>query len=245
MAHLTRRELKEDRLRTAFEDYEAFAKEHYREIIVTVLIAAAVAGAAFGLKTSTSRFEATANAKLGAALDTYNAYVGTPAPGMLPPGTETYPTAQEKYKKAMAEFQAVTETSGLEKLLPQLDAVKIARYHIGLCQAHLGEDKAAIQTFESVAHDRDASIASLAKLALAGEYAKTGKLPEAVKTYQNLADHPTAAVPRSTALLALADAYRATQPAQARQIYEKLEKEYGSDATLAEVLKQQISSLSE
>jgi Tetratricopeptide repeat len=245
LAHLSRRELKEDRLRTAFEDYEAFAKEHYREIVATVLIAAAVAGAAIGLKVSIGRIEATANAKLGAALDTYNAYVGTPAPGMLPAGTESYPTAQEKYQKALAEFQAVTEVSGIEKLLPQLNAVRIARYHIGLCQAHLGEDAQAIQTFQRVEHDSDSSVASLAQLALAGEYAKTGKLQEAVKTYQNLADHSTATVPRSTALLALADAYRATQPAQARQIYEKLAKEYGSDPTLAEVLKQQISSLPE
>lgn len=243
MPRLSRRELKEDRLRTAFEDYEAFAKEHYREILSVVGIGLVLAGAVVGLKVYTARIEAQANAKLGAALNTFGAYVGTPAPGLLGPGTQSFPTAQEKYKKALAEFQAVAEAAGFEKFLPQLKAMRIARTHIGLCQAQLGDDPAAIKTLEGVAHDSDAAIASLAKFALAGEYLKTRKLQEAVKVYQDLADHPTSTVPRSTALLALADAYRGSQPAQARQIYERLEKEYGTDNALAEVLKQQISSL--
>lgn len=243
LARLTRRELKEDRLRTAFEDYEAFAKEHYREIIAGVVLAAAVAGAVIGLRVYTRRIEAAANTKLAAALDTYNAYVGTAAPGVLPPGTESYPTAQAKYKKALGEFEAVTQVTGIQKFFPQLKPVRIARYHIGLCQAQLGDDAAAVKTLQSVENDSDASIASLAQFALAGEYLKTGKQQEAVKAYRNLSEHPTSTVPRSTALLALADAYRASQPAQARQIYERLEKEYASDASLAQVLKQQISSL--
>jgi hypothetical protein len=50
-------------------------------------------------------------------------------------------------------------------------------------------------------------------------------------------------VPEATARLALADAYRATQPAKARQIYTEMEKKFGSDAVLAQVLKEQVASL--
>lgn len=89
----------------------------------------------------------------------------------------------------------------------------------------------------------DQEIASLARLALAGELAGSGKLREAVKIYQNLADRPTLAVPRTTALLEMADAYRASQPAQARQIYERLQKEAGPDPILAQAINQQIESL--
>jgi hypothetical protein len=131
----------------------------------------------------------------------------------------------------------------LEKLLPRLKAMRLAQYYAALCQAQLGEDAAATKALDESSHDSDANIASLAKFALAGEYLKTGKVQEAIKIYQDLSDHPSTTVPRSTALLALAGVYRGTQPAQARQIFERLEKEYAADAALAADLKQQASSL--
>jgi hypothetical protein len=61
--------------------------------------------------------------------------------------------------------------------------------------------------------------------------------------YQSLADHPSLTVPRATALLAEADAVRETQPAEARQIYARVEKEFGSDPSIAESVKQQMAGL--
>jgi hypothetical protein len=43
--------------------------------------------------------------------------------------------------------------------------------------------------------------------------------------------------------LAQADAYRESQPAQARRIYEQVEKEFASNAVVMQAVKQQISSL--
>jgi hypothetical protein len=243
LSRLSRRELKEDRLRTAFEDYEAFAKDHYKEITAAVAIGLALIGAVFGLRFFTNRTEASANTKLAAALDTYHAYVGNTSAGLVSPGMQSFPTAGEKYKKALTQFQAVTDGTGVERLLPQLKAVRIARYYVGMCQAQLGSDSGAVKTLQESGRDSDPSIAALAQLALAGEYVKTGKVADAVKIYQELADHPTSTVPRSTPLLALAGIYRNSQPAQARQVYERLEKEYGTDAALAADLKQQITSL--
>ena len=245
MSKLTRRELKEDRLRTAFEDYEAFAKEHAREIVLSVVIVLAVTGAVYGVRFLTDNLQATANTKLAAALDTYHAYVGIAPSGLAGQGQQTFATDQEKYQKALAEFQAVAQVSGVEKLLPQIKAVRIARCYEGMCEAQLGDGAAAVKTLQESARDSDPDIASLAKMGLAGEYLKSGKTADAVKIYQELSDHPTSTVPRSTALLALAGVYRGTQPAQARQVYQRLITEYGSDATLAAELKQQISSLSQ
>jgi hypothetical protein len=73
--------------------------------------------------------------------------------------------------------------------------------------------------------------------------AKSGKTPEAAKLYQELADHPTITMPRASALLALADAYRESQPAKAREIYERVEKEFASNASVAQAVKQDIASL--
>jgi len=52
-----------------------------------------------------------------------------------------------------------------------------------------------------------------------------------------------AGVAEAASLLALADAYRESQPAKARQIYEQVEKEFASSTTVTQAVKQQISSL--
>jgi hypothetical protein len=46
-------------------------------------------------------------------------------------------------------------------------------------------------------------------------------------------------------LLGLAGAYRASQPAQARQIYERIEKEFASNAAVSQAVKQQMASLAQ
>ena len=56
-------------------------------------------------------------------------------------------------------------------------------------------------------------------------------------------DHPTTMVPRATALLAMADVYRGSQPKRAREIYQQIQQEYGSDTVVADSLKQQLASL--
>jgi hypothetical protein len=243
LARLTRHELKEDKISTAFEQYQRFGKEHYREIVLFLAVALLVVGSVFGLKLLIDRQEQLANAQLGAALETLHAYVGTPAPGTLAPQTQTFPTAREKYNKALSQFSVMTNVSGYQRLLPQQKAVRIARYHLGLCQAGLGDDAGAIKTLSLVTDDRDPDIASLARFALAEELVKTGKNADAVKMYQNLVDHPTSTVPKATAQLGLANAFRATQPAQARQIYQRMEVEFASDSALADAVKQQIASL--
>jgi tetratricopeptide (TPR) repeat protein len=245
MARLTRRDLKQDKFQTAFEDYEAYLKAHYREIVMVAGIALALAGAVLGVRAYTERMDGAANAQLGAALDTFRAYVGTVPPGALGPGAQSFPTAKEKYAKALEEFSAMTQTTGFQRLVPEPKAVRIARYHLALCQAQLGEDTAAIRTLEKTGRDRDPAIASLARLALAAELEKTEKLPDAAKIYQDLAEHPTSTVPRTTALLALAEAYRPSQPAQARQVYDRLRKEYGSDPLVADVLKEEMAGLAQ
>jgi predicted negative regulator of RcsB-dependent stress response len=237
LASLSRHQLKQDELRTTYENFELFLKERYKEIIAVVGILAAVVGLSAGLKLYIDRQQADANTALAVALKTFHAYVGAAAPGTLGPDAEAFPTAQEKYKKALGQFNEVIQK------FPKTKAAAIARIHKGECQALVGDHAGAAKTLEEAVGSSDREVASLAKLALAGELARNGKLPEAGKLYADLDAHPTSTVPRVTALLEMANAYRPTQPAQARQIYERLEKEFGSNPTLAPVLKEQISSL--
>lgn len=241
MAHISRHELKQDQLRTTYEGFEEYIKTHYREIATVVGIVVVVAGLAGGFRYYQDRREAEANEALGAALKTFRAYVGSiPQGGALPGGFQSFATAREKYKKAQDQFLGVIQKYSQT---PQPKAVAVARYHVGLCQSLLGDQNAALKTLREAADESDREIASLARYALAGELLKTGKADEAVHLYQELAARPTSAVPEATAKLALADAYRTGQPDKARLIYQELEKKFGSDATIAQVLKDQMASL--
>lgn len=242
MAHISRRELKQDQLQTTFEEFEELVKKRYKDIVTVVGILVAVVGLAGGLKLYMDRQEVAANLQLSIALRTFGAYVGPASAGTLMPGMQTFPTAREKYQKALKQFADVVQKFSR---YPQPRAVTIARYHVGLCQAQLGDHDAATKTLQEVARDSDRDIASLAQFSLAGELLKGGKVEEAVRLYQELANRPTSTVPEATARLAMADAYRATQPAKARGIYQELEKKFSSDPTLAQVLREQIATLAQ
>ena len=177
---------------------------------------------------------------MGAALKTFHASVGSTSTDLFggqPQAIPTFPTAHDKYKKALEQFDDVV------RRFPRQKAAGIARYHAGLCQAELGDQPAAIKTLQDASRASDQSVGSLAKLALAGELLRAGKLDDAAKICRELKDHPTATVPKATAMLALADAYRQSQPAQARQIYQQMEKEFSSNTYLTATVKQQMESL--
>ncbi len=240
MARLTRHELKQDELLSTVEEFENFAKQHYKQIITVVSGVILLAGAVFGFRFWSQHQELESNALLGMALKTFHASVGSASvdfAGGPNPANQMFMTAQDKYKKALEQFD------GVVRRFPSQKAAGIARYHAGLCQAELGDQAAAIKTLQEASRSSDQSIGSLAKLALAGELVRAGKLNEAAKLYRELQDHPTSTVPRATAMLALADAYRQGQPAQARQIYQQMEKEFSSNTYLAATVKQQMESL--
>jgi tetratricopeptide (TPR) repeat protein len=240
VAHISRHELKEDQFKTSVEEFEEFIKTRYKDILTVVGIVVVVGGLAMGLKLYREQQEGQASEQLGVALKTFRAYVGTAGQASLIPGAETFPTARDKYKKALGQFQ---EVIAKHSRFPQPKAVAIARYHVGVCQAQLGDHDAAVKTLQEAARDSDRELASLAQFALAGEQLRAGKTDEAAKLYQELASRPTSTVPEATARLALADTYRATQPVRAREIYQQLEKQFGSDVAVAQILKEQMASL--
>jgi tetratricopeptide (TPR) repeat protein len=236
----TRHQLKHDEFKDTLVSVEEFIKAHAKEIINYTIIVVVVVGLAVGLRFYTERQEASANADLGEALTTFRAYVGQPTPGQSDPNAATYATAQEKYKKALGQFDTIINKY---TMIPRPKAVAIARYQAGVCQSLLDDHAGAVQTLTEASQVHDAEIASLAKFALAGEMVKSEKTAEAVKLYQELADHPTLNVPQASALLAMADAYRSSQPAKAREIYQRLAKDFASDPSVAQAVQQQIATL--
>src|SRR5207245_6125262 len=101
---MTRRQLKQDELRTAFEHYEAFLKQHYKQIAISVGAVAIAFAAVVGFRFYSDRQESAANTQLAVALRTFRAYVGTASAEAAGLDAQTFPTAQEKYKKALGQF---------------------------------------------------------------------------------------------------------------------------------------------
>ncbi len=219
------------------EALQVFAEEHLKQIIMVSVAALVVVGAVLWIKSYYAHQEAAANAELQNAITTFSAFVGTGQESSLAGPGPSYPTAKAKYQKALSQFAEVV------KNYPRTRAAGYALVQMGICQSQLGNESVALKTLQRASKNSNKGIASQAQFALAGVLAKTGKTEEAAKIYQNLANHPTTSVPRATALLAMADAYRATQPKRAREIYEQIQKEFGSDTVIADVLKAQIASL--
>ncbi len=238
MDRYTRHQLKHDDFQEKMDVLQVFVEDHLKLIIMVGVAVIVVAGAVWWIRSYYASQEGAANAELQTAITTFQAYVGsTQESQMLGVAGESFPTAKAKYQKALTQFSEVV------KNYPRTKAGAYALIQMGICQAQLGNETAAITTLRNASKNSDKEIASQARFALAGVLAKTGKMAEAAKIYQNLADHPTTMVPRATSLLAMADAYRATEPKRAREIYQQVQKEFGSDAVIAEVLKQQLASL--
>ncbi|HET7102016.1 MAG TPA: tetratricopeptide repeat protein [Terriglobia bacterium] len=237
MDRYTRHQLKQDDFQEKMEVLQVFAEEHLKQIILITAAVIVVGGVAWWMRSYYAHREAAANAELQTAISTFHAYVGSSQQSALMGAGETFPTADAKYQKALAQF------SDIVKNYPRTKAAAYALTQMGVCQSQMGNDAAAIKTLRESAKNSDQEIASQARFALAGVLAKTGKTDEAAKIYQSIADHPTTLVPRATALLALADVYRVSQPKRARGIYEEVQKEFGSDTVVAESLKQQLATL--
>jgi tetratricopeptide (TPR) repeat protein len=240
MDRLTRHELKQDEFRETLDQLEQYLKAHLKEILTVAILVIVVVGSAGGLKYYLSQQEATANIELASALRTFQAYVGPVTPDTKGAGSETFSNATDKYRKAREQFNAIVLKY---RMFPRPKAASIALYHVGICESLLGNSPAAINALQEASRDGDREIAALAQFALAGEFLKTGKKQEALKIYQNLADHPSLSVPRASALLALADALKDSQPAEARQLYGQIQREFGSDASIADAMRQQMAEL--
>ncbi len=238
MARLTRKELKQDPfLSVYYDDFVEFAEKHHQKIIGVVIVAVLAFLVVTVWKRHERAAELNANALLGTALSTFNAYVGAAPPDALGPEAQTFPSTEDKYKAALQQFSEVIVK------YPRQKAAEIALYHIGICQAQLGQQALAIDTLRKAANASDPEFASLSKFALADELARTGHLDEAAQIFRELAAHPVQSVPAATAWLALAAAERASNPAEARQIYQRLTRQAGSDTYLEEAAQQQLDDL--
>jgi hypothetical protein len=165
-----------------------------------------------------SRQSEQANFALSQAMRTFDAPLraeGDP----VTEGAPSFTSMAARGKQSAKEFKDVADK------FPYTQAGKIARYMAGAAALQAGDDASGEQQLKSLAESRDQDIASLAKLALANHYRAIGRQPEAAKLYKELTDRPSNTVPKVEAQLELAEMYQTTNPIEAANLYQQIQKE--------------------
>lgn len=236
MARVSRRELKEDQFISGFEDTLEFLEEQWEMIIALVLVVLVGAGALGGLWWQARRADQRASLAVSQALDIYSAPVRAPGESQTNLPGPSFATEKEKYEAAQKEF------ARLRQQLAGTRAAVIAKHYEALALWELGQRDETLRRLEEVSRAADPERAAIAGLHLAGFYQKLGRTEDARKLYRKLADHPTASVPRATALLGLADLLVVSNPAEARKLYQELKRSV-SDATLLAQIDRRLEML--
>jgi predicted negative regulator of RcsB-dependent stress response len=224
--HILRKDLKKDEIRESLVHGVESVASHQQLLGVIVAAALVVALGVFGWSSYTKRQTAKAASALDDAMKVFQARVRAPGE-QADPGEITYVDEKNKFADAEKKFLDAAGQYGRTK------PGQIARYYAALSEIQLKQYPAAENNLGQLS-GADESLAGLARFQLAGVYLETNKTAQAVEIYKQLADKPTEFVPKPMALLALADQYRKSDPAQAAKLYNQVKVEFPDAAAEAD-----------
>src|SRR6266480_5587770 len=141
LARLTRHEiLKEDSFMQTLEGIRDFYLAKQQRILLIIAVGGLVALLMFGASYYSAHQNEKAKDELSQALRIYHASVTVPVPVPNPGsgGELSFPTSNEKFEKALAEFQKIIASHASDP------AGKIAKYYAGLCLKELNKNGEAI-----------------------------------------------------------------------------------------------------
>ena len=225
--HITRKELKKDQIREGFVHGAEAVASHQQQLWLYGGLAVLVILAMLGWRFYTQNQTARASAALADASAIYEARIRA-ANEPAAPGEITYVDQKNKYADAAKKFAEVAAR------YPRTRPGQVARHYDALSLEQLGRYDEAEKAFKSVESGGDEGLSALARFQLAQIYDKTGKAAQAVPIYRQLADKPNLFVPRAVVLLALADHYSSTDPAQAAKLYNQVKSEFPDSAASQE-----------
>lgn len=218
MQSYTRRQLKEDKFAKGTQEAVHWATEHRSLLSWSIGALVVVAAVVTLLLVWNSRKSEQANIALSKALQTLSAPL-RPAGTPPDPSTKTFTSIAERGQQAEKELQAVADQFSHTK------PGKMARYLAGTAAIQAGDNAAAERILKSSVDDGDKNISSLGKLALANLYRSSNRPNDAEKLYKELIDNPTDMVSKGQAQLELAALYESTDPKDAANIYQQIQKE--------------------
>ena len=219
----TRHHLKQDAFSRATigvaEKTADWTVEHRNTVLISVIVAIIVIGAAVGGWYYLNAQDQKASLDLSVAVRTMDTQLrapGTPEQPDFP----TFTSAKDRSEAAKKQFQAIINK------YPHTRSADMAHYFLGVTEKNLGDNSAAERDFKEVLSKANKEVASVAKDALAALYAGTNRTKDAIALYQELMNKPTTSVSKVTAQLQLAEIYQdSNQPLEAKKIYEQIKKE--------------------
>jgi predicted negative regulator of RcsB-dependent stress response len=220
--HISRKELKQDRIHDAIE-HGAEAVYSHKKVALVVILVVGVIAAGYGVwSVYIDRQTAAASAAFDTAMKAYTGHVGAADPAE--PGEASYPDQAARSNDAEVKFTAVADK------YPNTSPGRLARYYAALCLEDLDRQNQALEQLKKITSGSDKELASMAEYQTAVIYERTGRTDDAVKILRGLADRPSVFVPRPLALLELGGALRQTNPNEATSIYQQVKKEYPESA---------------
>ena len=212
MDKLTRKELKSDRFALEVTHSVEYVSQHPQQVIRGAVAAVAVALIVVGVLWYRSYQHNARQEDLHATMHIQNSVVGAAQSQYV----MSFPTAEAR------NTAVVKAWSSLAAKYPGTEEGDIAEYFLGTNAADVGNLPEAAKNFKAAIDSGGGPYATEAKLALAQIYAAQGKLNDGVQLIQSVIDHPSVMVSKETAILAMADLIKTSDPQRAKKLVEPL-----------------------
>ena len=221
--HISRKELKQDKIHDAIE-HGAEAFYLHKQITLAVLLVILAGAITYGSWTVYhDRQTASASVALDTAMKAYSGRIGG-APDPQDPSDVSYTDEAARANDALNKFNVVA------KNYPNTIPGKQALYYAALCLEDLERHNQALENLKKLTDGSDKELANMAQYQTAVIYARTGKPDDAAKIFRQLAEKRSIFVPRPLALLELANVLRQTNPKEAANVYQQVKKEFPDTA---------------
>jgi predicted negative regulator of RcsB-dependent stress response len=217
--HISRKELKQDKVRETFEHGAEAVLSHTRLAFIAVLAIIVTASGYLGWSFHHDRQTGQAQVALDEAMKIFNAVIPVPGQPTLP-GELTYSDTTKRAQDAQIKFAAVAAQ------YPRTNPGKLARYYSALCLMDLDRLNQASEELKKLDAGSDKELAALAKYQTALIAERSGKKEEAIKTLRELSNADSILVPKPLVIIELAGILGQSDPKQAAALYEQLKKDY-------------------
>jgi hypothetical protein len=221
--HISRKELKQDKVRETIEHGAEAVLSHTRIAAIVALLSIVVASGYIAWYFYSDRQNAESSAALEDAMKIYSARIrGAGEP--QEPGEISYTDPTQRAQDASLKFIAAATK------YPSTNAGKMARYYSALCMEDLERHNQALEELKKLSAGGDKELAALAQYQIAVINSRTGQAEEAIKQFRLLADKSSIFVPRPLVLLELAGLLKQSHPQEAAAVYQQIKKEFPNTA---------------